>query len=1229
MAIKYVYSFLLTASFCAIVRFAIAQPIITLTPQPGRCPTNGSITVTATGTTGTVLYSIKKSTDVNYSAEQTTNVFNNLSSGSYTVALHDASGVAISNPATLTNAPYSIMSISSLVSGNFLITGCEPDGSIELTVTGGRPPYTYQLRNGPTIKPTVVDTPGTRVRFVQLASGNYFIDITDSCRNVLTQSSAIVVTSLYNLKDTILASADGLGGPTQYGGNCADSLSFSTNNLSLISRNGTVLFDRNGKHMPANYPIQARVEYPAGSGTFTDWANVFGKFALPNYSADSSMNKYRIQLKHPCNDTNIVTTPVYIIPPPYQSRSGFCTPSLVHTTAGYNCGTVNIHLEDVANSSNVRDYAWDGVGTSFTFDTTGWAGRTFKVFITINGQTYQTANISAGKPVSVSIAADSWDFPSSMYCDFTTGRIRSYLSNFPVDNTIPITYTIVSGPTIRDPITALQPLSEFIWDTLPGGTYVVKVDYGGCRSELVTRTITLPYLGFGADELSYKPGSSCGRYIITGKGWYITPLGALNDSVAIEDPTNLDDTLRAASNLYSARFLNDDGTFGLTSANTISGSPFAITSREVTPGTYRIAFLSSNNSKNHCYYIEKTVTIPPYQPVVVDVTRSGGVACDSLTGDIYIGTNGGTIYISTTGSSIQPFGYRIKPRDSTDAFYTPWQTSPVFEDRPVGVYTAQVFDSCGYTATSDVELLAADTASAINVAGGTSTLSVSQGAVCQYDSISLQLSVIGTATNVRWIPPNSTDTINGNVYTIDNFSSANAGKYYVTYTGGRCQRRDSVTLNFNLAPTFTSVGNSICNGSNIDLSTLVSNISANSSLQFYSDTTVQVNISNPLVKPDSSKTYYIQSTDATTGCKSLVTALPITVNYPPHIGTFVAPPPACNRQALAITNPIVIPQGTPITNEGWTLDGVVFNPSSSLSLTDNGKLLRYFAQSACGDSATAPVTIVVNPKPEFSFSDPDTIAAPNTIDLTTLSLANGDTTGLTLIYSDSVYSPLTPAEIAAAGAGTYHIIGTVSQGCADTSTVKVTVVASALPVGLLYFRVTRIDNTAIITWTTSFEQNSNRFEIEQSTDGSRFIGIGEIKAAGNSTTDIEYSYKDENIRRYGSNRIYYRLKQTDNDGSFTYSGTSLLLLDNRTNVWKAYPIPFNNMLVIDIPSDLNGQVSLEITDLTGRVVYRRQEIIVNAQTNIVLTDLPDLAKGVYYLTINSRNGKTSLKLMKE
>ncbi|WP_276480986.1 T9SS type A sorting domain-containing protein [Paraflavitalea pollutisoli] len=1194
--------------FTIAAQLVTAQVSISLTATNGTCPGNGSITVNATGVSGTPLYSIKRSTAPTYSPEQTSNVFNNYGSGTYTVKVHDATGETVSSPVTLTNDPYTTISILNTTAGNVGITGCSADGSIDMNIAGGRPPFTYHLSGGPTAKPDVVTT-SRNVKYNQLATGTYRIDITDACSNNIVKGG-ITITSLYNLSGVVFGSLDGMGGPTQHGGNCTDSLTFSTNNILLKDINGVVIFQRDVKQIPSTLPIEARVEYPANSGLFTAWQSVFGKFPLLNYQPGS--NQYRVQLRNPCDQTNIVTSPAYAIPYPFQSRSGFCAPSITRTTNNYNCGPIDIQIVNKTTPTTTRNYTWDGTGLSYTLDLTGLPAGSYAVNITTGGITYASNDVSTTLSTGITLAA-TYDYVSTLGCNFATGGIRSYGTNFTTDNTIPITYTIVSGPATPEPVTSLLPLTP-IWDNLPAGTYQVRIDYGDCRTEPRTVVIAPPYAGFSADELTYTAGSSCGKYLISGKGWYLAPDGSISPAVQ-----------QYAVKLFDAAGVAITGTGVSATAN--NNSPFTL-GYEVSPGTYRVKLVNQLHSQLVCYYLEKTITIPPYEPVQINITQSGGVACGAGFGTVHVETLGGTIHIDPSGGSGRTLAYRIKPFGTPDASYTPYQASPDFPNQPVGVYTAQVFDSCNYTTTQNIELVARATSSSIRISGAAPGSQNDSTYGCQNSPLALSVNVIGTATGINWTLPNGT-VVPTAVQTITNFTTADTGKYFVSYTAGGCSRTDSVTLLMNTQPTFALVDTTVlCLGDSVDLATTITGLSANTVDTIFLNPQLTVPLVNTMVTPVAGITYFVQATDTTTGCKTAAERTRITVNGPPLIGPVVPPPAICAGQSLALTVPTITAQGSPVTNQGWILNGNTFSPTRILLAADNGIEINYFAQSACGISVTPTITVTVNPKPAFAFTDPDPVYSPNTVDLHDLALGSGDTTGLTMNYYDSVYNLLSDAEIAAADSGDYHIIGTTASGCSDTSTVTVTVFQVPLPVGMLYFKVAGSSNTATLTWGTSFEQNSQRFDIEQSNNGHDFTKIAQVAAAGTSGSDLHYSYTDDNISRHGSRTLYYRLKQVDLDGRFKYSNIVRLKVDdNNTPGLKAYPIPFTTSLTLDISgvaASMQGPVKIDLVDMNGRNLYSRQLTIGRGQSNIVLTDLAQLAKGVYQLRLsNQRDTKTT------
>ncbi|MFZ1686508.1 MAG: hypothetical protein WAU70_03740, partial [Flavobacteriales bacterium] len=94
---------------------------------------------------------------------------------------------------------------------------------------------------------------------------------------------------------------------------------------------------------------------------------------------------------------------------------------------------------------------------------------------------------------------------------------------------------------------------------------------------------------------------------------------------------------------------------------------------------------------------------------------------------------------------------------------------------------------------------------------------------------------------------------------------------------------------------------------------------------------------------------------------------------------------------------------------------------------------------------------------------------------------------------------------------------------------------SVLPVELLYFNAFNVDATVHTEWSTASESDNDRFEVERSTDGEIWYRIGSVIGAGNSQTRTDYVSIDTAPL---DGQSYYRLKQLDVGGVFTYSSVA-------------------------------------------------------------------------------------------
>jgi trimeric autotransporter adhesin len=143
---------------------------------------------------------------------------------------------------------------------------------------------------------------------------------------------------------------------------------------------------------------------------------------------------------------------------------------------------------------------------------------------------------------------------------------------------------------------------------------------------------------------------------------------------------------------------------------------------------------------------------------------------------------------------------------------------------------------------------------------------------------------------------------------------------------------------------------------------------------------------------------------------------------------------------------------------------------------------------------------------------------------------------------------------------------------------------AVLPVSLISFNGV-LDNDKIpLSWVTSSEQNSMHFDIEKSSDGVNYYSIGIIPAAGNSSSDRNYGFTDDQVKEFN----YYRLKMVDIDGRFVYS--QIILIKNQDLLQGVQVVnnPFSSYIDVRFTKIPSQQVQLELLNIAGTKVYSRQ-----------------------------------------
>lgn len=174
-----------------------------------------------------------------------------------------------------------------------------------------------------------------------------------------------------------------------------------------------------------------------------------------------------------------------------------------------------------------------------------------------------------------------------------------------------------------------------------------------------------------------------------------------------------------------------------------------------------------------------------------------------------------------------------------------------------------------------------------------------------------------------------------------------------------------------------------------------------------------------------------------------------------------------------------------------------------------------------------------------------------------------------------------------------------------------------LPARFILFNAKCEGNKTLLTWKTSQEQNSSHFDIERSVDGSRWIVISNLPAAGNSTIERSYSLTDNNSLQ----NSFYRIVEYDLNGNLRYSIVLRSSCTSTDEVFSLWPNPVHDKMFINIVASNESQAMIKVFDSKGAFV-KQQKATVLQGSNQLSMDMGSLANGIYTLSIDWNNGQT-------
>jgi len=181
-----------------------------------------------------------------------------------------------------------------------------------------------------------------------------------------------------------------------------------------------------------------------------------------------------------------------------------------------------------------------------------------------------------------------------------------------------------------------------------------------------------------------------------------------------------------------------------------------------------------------------------------------------------------------------------------------------------------------------------------------------------------------------------------------------------------------------------------------------------------------------------------------------------------------------------------------------------------------------------------------------------------------------------------------------------------------------------IPVEFISFEGIIQGNNVILNWKTATENNNYGFDIERSSENN-WRSIGFVEGNLSTTTPHVYSFVDLSRQ---SGIIYYRLKQIDLDGSFTYSNEiKVEFAPTIFSLEQNYPNPFNPVTTINYSIPVQENVRLEVYNILGQKVATLVNEVKPTGKYSVEFNAVSFASGIYIYKLTSGKNTLTRKML--
>ena len=167
-----------------------------------------------------------------------------------------------------------------------------------------------------------------------------------------------------------------------------------------------------------------------------------------------------------------------------------------------------------------------------------------------------------------------------------------------------------------------------------------------------------------------------------------------------------------------------------------------------------------------------------------------------------------------------------------------------------------------------------------------------------------------------------------------------------------------------------------------------------------------------------------------------------------------------------------------------------------------------------------------------------------------------------------------------------------------------------------------------VEWKTQNESNTDYFEIYRLYHGNQnnWMKVGKIDASGESHDEITYNFIDNTYAK--AEKIYYKIKLVDQNGSIKYTDIKgIELKENSAVKLTGFPNPVQNIYHLSFNSQSEAPIQIEVIDLLGKVTFKQKASAVKGYNQYDL-ELKDIAAGTYVVKVSGKEINQALTLIK-